>query len=78
MHLYKYLPRSRINKNYDNSHPDIIGRARQYFHEERRREQSYNLNKVVQRTAAVTELSARTINRSKTEDDLSNRQYDTK
>ena len=66
--------RTKVRK-YDKSQAEIIPHNQQYSQEPRRR-QSYNLNKVVQRTDTASGVSARTMNRIRNEHDVNNWKYE--
>ena len=66
---------TRVQK-YDKSHVEIILDVRQYFEEECFQRQSFNLNRVVDRTAAATGLPERIMNEIRTEEDLENWAYE--
>ena len=57
-------------QEHDRSHADIVLRVRQFFELERQRGKSLRLNRVIERIAAATEVSARTLNKLKSENDL--------
>lgn len=57
---------------YNKSHVEIALNVRQYFEMERNNPDSIDVSKVVERTAAATGISARTINKIRNEEDVEN------
>ena len=51
----------RKKRAYNQSHPEIVLRVRQFFEHEKANPGNIDVNKVVERTAAATGLSTRLI-----------------